>query len=242
MSVATTSPRARLTPELRAGIARRFVQIAAFMLAQAAILFIGAGRMSWGWAWVYLTICVGSISVNATMMLHRCPELIAERGRPGGPTATWDRTIGGLWSLLVFFVLPLVAALDARWRWTADLGTRWHVVGAIGVAAGLGLAEWAILANAYFSTAVRIQSDRGQTVCRTGPYRFVRHPGYAGFILQTIATAVVLGSAWALVPAAAATVLMVIRTSLEDRLLGAKLSGYADYTRDVPSRLLPFIW
>lgn len=97
-------------------------------------------------------------------------------------------------------------------------------------------------ANTYFSTAVRIQSDRGQTVCSTGPYRFVRHPGYVGFVLQSISVPFLLGSLWALIPGIVATVLMIIRTSLEDRTLQAELPGYQDYVHKVRYRLVPGIW
>ena len=150
--------------------------------------------------------------------------------------------VGGLWALASYFALPLVAGLDVRFGWTQELRVGWHVAGAAVLAAGLGLGGWAMIANAYFSTAVRIQSERGHTVCRSGPYRFVRHPGYVGFILQSLGTPVLLGSLWALIPGITAAALMVIRTSLEDRTLQAELPGYPDYVQEVRYRLVPGIW
>jgi len=135
-----------------------------------------------------------------------------------------------------------VAGLDVRFGWARDPSVAWHLAGAIVLAVGLEVTSWAMLANAYFSTAVRIQSDRGQTVCTTGPYRFVRHPGYVGVILQCISAPILLGSLWALIPGITATVLIVIRTSLEDRTLQAELTGYQDYVRKVRYRLVPGIW
>jgi protein-S-isoprenylcysteine O-methyltransferase Ste14 len=99
-----------------------------------------------------------------------------------------------------------------------------------------------MIANAFFSTAVRIQSERGHTVCRSGPYRFVRHPGYVGFILQSLGTPVLLGSWWALIPGVTAVVFMIIRTSWEDRTLQAELPGYRDFVQEVRYRLVPAIW
>jgi protein-S-isoprenylcysteine O-methyltransferase Ste14 len=99
-----------------------------------------------------------------------------------------------------------------------------------------------MIANAYFSTAVRIQSDRGQTVCRSGRYRFVRHPGYVGFTLQSLGTPLLLGSLWALIPGLMAAVLMVVRTSFEDPMLQAELPGYREYTQQVRYRLVPGVW
>jgi len=89
---------------------------------------------------------------------------------------------------------------------------------------------------------VRIQSDRGQTVCKDGPYRFVRHPGYVGGILFGLASPLVLGSFWALIPALAGAMLLVVRTYLEDRTLKEELRGYNEYAREVRHRLIPHIW
>jgi protein-S-isoprenylcysteine O-methyltransferase Ste14 len=94
----------------------------------------------------------------------------------------------------------------------------------------------------YFTAAVRIQEERGQTVCKDGPYRFVRHPGYVGANLQSLGTPLLLGSLWAFIPAILAVVLMVTRTALEDRTLQAELPGYSAYTQEVKYRLLPGIW
>jgi protein-S-isoprenylcysteine O-methyltransferase Ste14 len=179
--------------------------------------------------------------INGTIMLRTSPETIAERGRPE-EMKDWDKVVGGLCALAIYFALPLVAGLDVRFGWARELSAAWHIAGAVVFAVGLGLAGWAMIANAYFSTAVRIQSDRGQTVCRTGPYRFVRHPGYVGFILQSLGTPVLLGSWWALIPGLTAAALMIIRTSLEDRMLQAELPGYRDFVREVRYCLVPGIW
>jgi protein-S-isoprenylcysteine O-methyltransferase Ste14 len=106
----------------------------------------------------------------------------------------------------------------------------------------LAFASWAMIENAFFSTAVRIQTDRGQTVCQTGPYRFVRHPGYVGFILQSLATPILLGSIWALLPGMAAGIALVVRTGFEDRALQVELPGYREYAQQIRFRLLPGFW
>jgi len=188
------TPAAENRSSLAAGIATRAGTVAFFIVLQGVILFVAAGRLDWTWAWVYLGICLVSVVINGVIMLRTNPETIAERGRPQA-TQSWDKVIGGLWALLLYLVLPFVAGLDMRFDWTQELSAAWNLAGAVGLAAGLGLSGWAMIANAYFSTAVRIQSDRGQAVCRSGPYRFVRHPGYVGFILQSLGTPVLLGSA-----------------------------------------------
>jgi len=228
-------------PNVVAGILKRIGTLAIFFVLIAVILFLAAGRLDWTWAWVYLGICLVSVSINATITLRTSPETIAERGELK-MTKTWDKVVSGLCALAMYVALPLVAGLDMRFGWARDLSVAWHAAGAVVLAVGLELTSWAMIANAYFSTAVRIQSDRGHTVCSTGPYRFVRHPGYVGFILQALGVPILLGSLWALVPGIAAAALVSIRTSLEDRTLQAELPGYQDYVQQVRYRLVPGIW
>jgi protein-S-isoprenylcysteine O-methyltransferase Ste14 len=96
--------------------------------------------------------------------------------------------------------------------------------------------------NRFFAVTVRIQTERGHAVADTGPYRYVRHPGYIGMIAFTLASPVALGSWRALVPAAVVAVALVVRTALEDRTLRAELPGYTDYAARVPQKLVPGLW
>ncbi|HKJ82895.1 MAG TPA: isoprenylcysteine carboxylmethyltransferase family protein [Mariprofundaceae bacterium] len=89
---------------------------------------------------------------------------------------------------------------------------------------------------------VRIQTDRGHVVCDSGPYRFVRHPGYAGNMLALFGIVLALSSAWTLIPTAMAFIITVIRTALEDQTLLEELPGYRDYARRVRYRLIPRIY
>jgi protein-S-isoprenylcysteine O-methyltransferase Ste14 len=223
------------------GIVARLAQIAVGFIFEAVVLFLAAGRLNWVWAWVFLGIYLVSVSVNSAFMVRTSPETIAERGKPG-EMKDWDKLVSGLWSLAQFVLLPLTAALDVRFGWTQGLGTAWHITGAAVFAAGLGLFGWAMITNAYFSTTVRIQSERGQTVCSSGPYRFIRHPGYSGTILQSLGVPLLLGSWWALIVSITAVVLIAVRTSLEDRTLQAELPGYQDFAGEVRYRLVPGIW
>lgn len=227
--------------DVTAGIIRRFAQVAIGFVVEAVLLFGAAGRLSWIWAWVLLGVMLVSVIINATFLLRTSPETAAERGEYK-EMRNWDRLVSGLWSLAQFVALPLVAGLDMRFGWTSQLSAAWHFGGAAMVALGLGLSGWAMIANAYFSTVVRIQRERGHTVCRTGPYRFVRHPGYVGFMLQSLGIPLLLGSWWALLPGIVAIALMIIRTAFEDRTLQAELPGYQEYVREVHYRLLPGFW
>lgn len=226
-------------PETRALVRRRVVQLAGYVAVQAAVLFLGSGNAGWTNAWVYLGSYVGLIALTAVVV--RDPELFAERARMRKDAKAWDKTIGVLFAVFGLGLL-VVAALDTRFSWSPPMPTAFAVVGLALFLAGFGLSTWAMASNRFFSSVVRIQADRGHTVATGGPYRFVRHPGYAGFIVGAFGTALLLGSRWALVPVALSAALVAVRTALEDLTLQRELPGYADYAARVRYRLLPRLW
>lgn len=203
--------------------------------------FLAAGRIDWvnGWIWIGITF-VGLALVRVHVGRHN-PDLPKRRSRVGAGTPVWDLVLINLLRLSIIGVL-IVGGLDAgRYGW-APLPVWAQVAGALIMGLGLYFSGAAMGANEFFEATVRIQDDAGHHVVDRGPYRFVRHPGYAGITLMVPATALVLGSAWALVPAAAGVVTMVIRTALEDRFLHHRLAGYTDYSARVRYRLVPNIW
>jgi len=132
--------------------------------------------------------------------------------------------------------------LDERFGWSPPQATAIHVLGLILMALGQLLFTWAMVSNPFFSTAVRIQIDRGHTVASGGPYRYVRHPGYVGYIVFLLATPLIFGSLWGLLPAAITGMLFIVRTALEDKTLLQELDGYKEYAQRVRYRLLPPLW
>ena len=225
--------------EMTAAIVKRMVQVVVQFLILAVLLFISAGRLNWVWAWAYLGVGVGILIINVLVMP---PELIAERGKIGQEdTKGWDRVLT-TFSILPTLGIPIVAGLDERFGWSPQLTLTIHLVGLAFMALGQGLFTWAMVSNKFFSTAVRIQVDRDHTVASGGPYRYVRHPGYVGYIVSSFATSLALGSPWALIPAALTLCLLVVRTALEDRTLHEELEGYAEYAQRARYRLLPGVW
>ncbi len=241
MTTNTSSTPSTGSSGLTAAIIRRLLQLAVYILIQAAILFGASGRLNWRAAWAYLAIYLGMIAVNAMVLLPRDPELIAERGRIKEGAKDWDKVISVLYAVGGLGILA-VAGLDVRFGWLPQIARalQWAGVGILVVS--WGLASWAMASNRFFSTVVRIQKDRGHTVVTSGPYQLVRHPGYVGGILSALGTALLLGSWWALVPAGLLVCVIVVRTALEDRTLQAELEGYKDYAGRVRYRLLPGVW
>ena len=241
MTMTAESPPSKEKLDVKEGILTRAMQILVMFIIMALELFLGAGTLNWKWAWAYLVISLVSVSINAVFMLRTSPETVAERGKPK-EVKTWDKWIGGAILIIQYILVLIIAALDFRFGWTGEVALAWHILGAVVYALSLGLTGWAMITNAYFSTAVRIQTDRGQQVCRTGPYRYVRHPGYVGFFMQALSVPILLGSLWALLFAIPAGVLIIIRTAKEDRMLQDELAGYQQYTQEVKYRLLPGVW
>jgi protein-S-isoprenylcysteine O-methyltransferase Ste14 len=241
MMKAGEEPTSKDQSNLTGGIIARGGQILFLFIFLGLILFLGSGNIHWTAAWIFLGISIASVTINSFFMLRTSPETVAERGRAKG-WQDWDKLVSGLWAGVQYLILPLVAALDQRFGWSGEIGIFWQGIGALLYALSLALSGWAMITNAYFSTAARVQSDRGQQVCNTGPYHYVRHPGYVGFVLQSPSIAILLGSVWALIPAIVASILMIIRTIFEDRMLKEELTGYKEYAQEVKYCLLPGVW
>ncbi len=211
------------------------------LLVAFILMFGSAGRWDYWQGWLYLILLLISM-ILMWLILPQNSTLVEERLNPGAGMKKWDRLYFAL-STPLYLIAVIVAGLDVgRYGWTTAL-PNWFYVGSVLVyVIGQGLFLWARYVNHYFSSVVRIQLDRGQTVCTDGPYRFVRHPGYVGGFLYGMATPLILGSVWALVPQLLAALLLIWRTAREDRMLQAELPGYARYMQQTHHRLLPGIW
>jgi protein-S-isoprenylcysteine O-methyltransferase Ste14 len=223
----------------RSGISRIFQVLGSFVLF-AALLFGTAGRLDWWEAWIFLGIYLAGVIANGLWSIRHNPEMINERGRIGKNAKDWDKVIGIIYMILLIAIYG-IAGLDVRFGWSA--APLWvKVAGGIAFTLSMAMTFWVMASNAFLSTFVRIQDDRGQTTVTSGPYRFVRHPMYAGVLLMSLSMPLLLGSWWALIPGALNVALFVVRTTLEDRTLQAELPGYKEYVAKVHFRLVPGIW
>jgi protein-S-isoprenylcysteine O-methyltransferase Ste14 len=178
---------------------------------------------------------------TAIVVIPHYPELLAERVGPRKGAKTWDTIILSLYGL-VMLIMWVVAGFDVRYAWSSEIGLVAQSAAMLIVIGGYALVVWATGTNAFFSQVVRIQTERGHTVVTNGPYRFVRHPAYTGAVLLVLASPIMLGSWWALIPGVICAVLMIVRTALEDRTLQVELSGYTVYAQRTRHRLLPGVW
>jgi protein-S-isoprenylcysteine O-methyltransferase Ste14 len=234
----------KMSPETRRAIIKWIVQAAVGWVGYGLILFVSAGTIEWVWGWMLLIVIAIFLAAHPIILIPINPDLLLERekGLRDRGVKTWDRWIAVLASGVFPMVSWIVAGLDFRFGWTESLPLAIHLGGLLVMALGFALFMWAMASNAFFAEGVRIQTERGHTVATGGPYRYVRHPGYSGAMLAMVASPMLLGSPWALIPAIISAALYVVRTSLEDKLLKAELPGYADYAHRTRYRLVPGIW
>ena len=214
-----------------------YVKAALFVILCAVALFAPAGTVAVAGFWVYLAIFV-AVMVASFALLD--PELLRERARPGGQPPPISLNI----FTAVMVLHWIVAGLDrGRFHWTDTVPAWLQALGLIALAAAYGLAFWAMRVNRFFSSVVRIQSDRGQYVVTTGPYAIIRHPGYLAGLVIVMTSGVALGS-WlaAAILIAFSLPFLLYRAITEDRVLQAELPGYRDYAARVRWRLCPGIW
>lgn len=221
-------------------ILRRFVPVVFSVAITSVCLFGSVGRLDWLNAWVLLGLNFVA-SIVTTALLWRNPELLAERSNIKAGKS-WDKAIVGIVVLLGPMATWITAGLDTRFHWSDGMPPVAFIVGVVVAVLAAALIAWAMRSNKFFSSVVRIQKDRGHVVVTGGPYRFVRHPGYTGMSVFTLATPLILNSRWAFAPAMATAATAVLRTALEDRTLHNELDGYADYARRVKYKLVPVIW
>ena len=209
----------------------------------AALLFIPAGTADWPAAWVFLLAVAACSSAMSTWLLRHDPALLAERMAPLHQQGQkrWDKVLitgaALLWAAWLAF-MPLDAV---RFGWS-HMPVWLQGLGALFLLFMAWLVYLTFRENTFAAPVVKIQRERGHKVVSTGPYRYVRHPMYAGAIFFFLGTPLVLGSWCGLALAPLMVAVLAVRAVLEERMLAAELAGYADYAARVRYRLIPLIW
>jgi protein-S-isoprenylcysteine O-methyltransferase Ste14 len=235
---------AEQTTQTRKISPRTIASVIIFLLYTPLVLFIASGQLDWWMAWVYSIVAVVGSLGSRILMARRHPDLVAERAsfRDAEGAKEWDKKLVPLVAQVGPLIMLVVAGLDKRFEWLGLLPL-WVSLAALVVAVlGFAFSTWALVENRYFSSTVRIQTERGHTVCDSGPYKYIRHPGYAGGLIWYLMTPLILASLWAYIPTIFVVALTVLRTSLEDKTLRAELPGYEEYTHQTRYRLIPGIW
>jgi protein-S-isoprenylcysteine O-methyltransferase Ste14 len=224
-------------------VAKLIVRTLIWFGLMGLVLFLAAGTLDWPSAWVFM---VGMMIMSLTMGLRFArldPALMEERlgsfVQKEQPRA--DKVLTVTLLLAIFAALALMGLDAVRFRWSSV--PPWvQGVGAAILLLSLWISDRTMRANSFAAPVVKIQKERGQTVITTGPYRYVRHPLYAGALLYFVGMSLLLGSLWGLLSVPVFALLFGLRIPIEERAMRAGLQGYDDYARRVPYRLVPLIW
>lgn len=206
-----------------------------------SIIFIAAGKLSYVEGLTYLFISTLGLVLNVISMKNK-EELMAERSKPGENIKSWDKKILGL-SALMTIITYIIAGLDSgRFNWSPKFQLQYLIIGIIITLVGQISFLVAKNQNKFFSSVARIQTERNHSVCDTGVYKIVRHPGYFGMIISWLGFPLVLGSLFSIIPVIISITLIIIRTQLEDKMLTEELLEYKDYSKKTNFKLIPLIW
>jgi protein-S-isoprenylcysteine O-methyltransferase Ste14 len=222
---------------------RVIIQLLFFIVLIPFLPLLISRHWNWWEAWAYGLLSILSFIVSRLLIARRNPDLIAERARSlqHEDAQPWDKRLAPLMGLGGILVL-LIAGLDELLIWSPAFSLAVKIVAFVIILGGYVLSSYAMVENRFFSGMVRLQTDRGQKVVSSGPYQWVRHPGYAGALLVYLMTPLFLDSAITYLPTLLVIGLYIIRTFMEDGFLQGNLEGYRDYTTHVRYRLLPGIW
>ena len=222
---------------------KTIVQLLIVIVVFPLVPMIISGVWNWWEAWVYALLHILGFVASRVLASRRHPDILEERSRSMGlqDAKSWDKKLAPLMALGPLLTL-IVIGFDKQQGWTTPFAFNAKIASLIVMVLGYVFGTWALVENKFFSGVVRIQTDRGHHVVSTGPYRIMRHPGYAGALWMYLATPILLDSLWAFIPTILLVGVTFIRTSLEDRTLQEELPGYKEFTNQTRYRLIPGIW
>lgn len=217
------------------------IRMVVFMTVSTVILFLIAGDLHWRGLWWYLGLQIVNTTLKGFLLIAARPELQERRENAGEGTQAWDKVLSPLMAFSTL-IISLIAALGYRLAGQWELPLWLRLVAVVVATGGYLVTLWAMRRNAFFEGSVRLQSDQDHQVVSDGPYRWVRHPGYLGVTLYNVVLPLVMESVWGFVGVGLFFIILIWRTTLEDRFLRNNLPGYAEFAQQTRYRLFPGIW
>lgn len=152
----------------------------------------------------------------------------------GVQSSKWTRYL-----LLIFWWLLLIFPL-LEFSFFSRYFFAVTAAGALLTVSGTVLRAWGIRTlGKYFSVHIEIKDNH--ELVESGPYRFIRHPAYAGNILQAIGIPLMLNAYYSLSVSIVLIFLFLYRLKLEEEVLIRDVKGYGDYIKRT-SKLIPKLW
>jgi protein-S-isoprenylcysteine O-methyltransferase Ste14 len=224
--------------------ARSIISLLLSLIVSPLALFLAAGTIHWVMGWISIGVIYGGSILSRVIMAVKNPDLIKERatGMDSKDSKAFDRWLVPIIGIFGPMLTFIIAGLNKRFGWLPEVSFTLEIAGVVGLILAFLITTWAMVVNRYFSSVVRIQTDRQQRVIMEGPYRIVRHPAYAASVIGSIMMPFMLGSYWAIIPGLLTSAAIFVRTGYEDRTLQAELPGYTEYIDRTPKKLIPGIW
>jgi protein-S-isoprenylcysteine O-methyltransferase Ste14 len=213
-----------------------------WIIITGLVFFLASGEINILRAWIYIGIYTIGGLIIGIMLMKKSPRLLNDRGKMQEGTKQFDKYIILTYFLFAIVITPFVAGIDRRFNLIELLPSFYLYIGIILYIFSTIFSIWPMLHNPFFEGTIRIQKEKNHNVINTGPYKIVRHPGYLGMLLGSTSLPLALGSILAFIPLVIMIVLIIIRTYYEDTTLQNELIGYAEYSKEVKYRLIPFIW
>lgn len=224
----------------RSGI-KAFIAPVNWIIVTGIVFFLSSGKINHPGAWIYFAVYLCGSLIFSTILLKKSPELLNARGKVQEGTKKFDKYLILSFFILAIIVTPLIAGLDVRYD-ICNIPFPYLYLAILLYILSAGFSLWPMLHNPFFEGTVRIQDDRMHKVIKTGPYKYVRHPGYVGMLFGSFPLPLAFGSALSFIPVFMMVVIIFVRTYYEDKTLQEELSGYSDYCKEVRYRIIPFIW
>ena len=233
----------RRNKEFRVAGIKQLLLAYVMLVIQMIIFFISAGHINGPRPWIFFGASFVYCSASTVVQYKLNPELLVQRlKRKRKGSKLWDEILMRVSNIIVLIAVPAVAGWDIGRFQSPGLDVPFAAVGFVLFIVSTILLNWAMIVNPHFEPTVRIQKDRDHKVITSGPYKRVRHPGYLAGILFTLSIPLIIGSVFTLIPSGIYSLLMIIRTSLEDKTLHKELDGYSEYAKRVRYRLFPEVW
>lgn len=225
----------------RKGLLAYLIRLLAERFCGLLLFLIGSGWVIGPRAVLWFIVYFATI-VSLLWLYHVAPHTMEARlaiAKTKDSTPVWDKVLLALFWLLAYFAVYWAAGRSCNPLLPIDAlaagGVATYVLSSM-------LTGWALAENRYAEAVSRVQKERDQRVCASGPYAFIRHPMYAAILMWCAAIVLIFPSVWVAAIAVAVVAVIVIRTTLEDTMLTRGLEGYKQYCSQVRWRLIPFVW
>ncbi len=210
--------------------------------ALAVLLFVPAGTLNFWQGWAFMAVNLAATFVFCAYYYQRDPQLLERR------LLRKEKVAAQKFIMLLVRVVAVGAyvlcGFDCRFGWSRDWLAPvpwWLTLLALALYLGCYFLFIPVMNANRFAASI-IQVESGQTVADTGPYRLVRHPLYSVSLAIWLFVPLALGSFVVLPVSALLVPILVCRLLNEEKFLRRELTGYAEYCRRTPRRLIPFVW